>query len=81
METKQTETIGQKIDQKIKSYKELYEALNKAGNKRPASVILTEAWLNQQYVAEKIMEGLNELYEEEAKHEGKVRTDKNKNDK
>lgn len=61
------QTIGDKIDETVNIYKDMYETLTRLGCKNPAQSVLTEAWINQTFVAEKVTENLNKLYEEEAK--------------
>ena len=64
-ETQKPKTIAEAIDKRVNEYKSLYETLVECGNKKPASVIIGEAWINEQYIGEKVVEELKKIYQKE----------------
>jgi hypothetical protein len=72
-------TIGEKIEEEFNEYMKIYKTLKECGNPRPANVILSEYWLNKQFVAEQVRKKLDETLGMIKEQENKTQETKDDN--
>lgn len=55
-------TIQDEINEKVNKYEKIYKSLVEVGNKKPASVTLREARLNELFISEQVIEQLKKKF-------------------